>query len=218
METEVKSNAVEDEQESKAFDWTDAERAFASLAKTEQDAVLARLAELRRPVEYRYQPDTESAEILELLIPERLEYLSALYEFLHGQLSAPGHSALFKGFSVIEVKGGFKGERVYYEPTLIVRLIYDRAQFMEEAKDKGARVMRMVYHGFHDGTYHLFQTEDNGKNRRTLENTRPDVRVRRLTVFIEVGCSNNEQGLQELQEGLDKIARELQREGVLVGG
>lgn len=128
-------DAVKDEQENKAFDWTEVERAFASLAKQEQDALLERLARLRQPVEYLYQPDTESAEILELLIPERLEYLSGLYEFLHGQLSAPGHPVLFKGFSVIEVKGGFKGERVYYEPTLIVRLIYDRAQFLEEARD-----------------------------------------------------------------------------------
>lgn len=126
---------MEEDQKSIAFDWTNAERAFASLAKQEQDAILERLAKLRQAVEYLYQPDTESAEILELLIPERLEYLSALYEFLHGQLNAPGHSALFKGFSVIEVKGGFKGERVYYEPTLIVRLIYDRVQFLEEARD-----------------------------------------------------------------------------------
>jgi hypothetical protein len=126
---------VGDEQESKSFDWAEAESAFAALPKNEQDEMLARLAGLRQPVEYRYQPETESAEVLELLIPERLEYLSALYEFLHGQLSAPGHSALFKGFSVIEVKGGFRGERVYYEPTLVVRLIYDRAQFLEEARD-----------------------------------------------------------------------------------
>jgi hypothetical protein len=74
----------------------------------------------------------------------------------------------------------------------------------------------MVYHGFHDGTYHLFQTEDSGKNRRTLEDTRPDRHVRRLTVFIEVGCENNEQSLQGLQEGLDRITRAVGREGVLV--
>jgi hypothetical protein len=76
--------------------------------------------------------------------------------------------------------------------------------------------MRIVYHGFQDGTYHLFQTEDDGKNRRTLKDSRPDVRVRRLTVFIEVGCEDNEQSLQGLQEGLDKVAGALGRKGALV--
>ncbi len=78
--------------------------------------------------------------------------------------------------------------------------------------------MRMVYHGFHDGTYHLFQTDDDAKNRQTLEDTRPDRRVRRLTVFIEVGCEDDAQALQGLQGGLDKIARALGRESALVSG
>jgi hypothetical protein len=78
--------------------------------------------------------------------------------------------------------------------------------------------MRNVYHGFHDGTYHLFQTSDNGKNRQTLDDTRPDRHVRRLTVFIEVGCENNGQSLQGLQEGLDKVAYALRREDVLAMG
>ena len=78
--------------------------------------------------------------------------------------------------------------------------------------------MRIVYHGFHDGTYHLFQTDDDARNRRTLDDTRPDRHVRRLTVFIEVGCENNGQSLQGLQEGLDKVACTLKREGVLAMG
>ena len=75
--------------------------------------------------------------------------------------------------------------------------------------------MRIVYHGFHDSTYHLFQTRDNGKDRQTLEDTRPDHHVRRLTVFIEVGCENSGQSLQGLREGLDKVAHTLRREDVL---
>jgi len=69
--------------------------------------------------------------------------------------------------------------------------------------------MRIVYHGFSDGTYHIFQTEDDGSNRRTLEG-HPPTRATRIIAFVELLCANTQEGLEKLKAGLSNLTPHVQ--------
>ena len=66
-----------------------------------------------------------NAEVVEIYLPRRLEYLSELYRWLKAQLVSPGYKSLFKGFSLYEVSGAYVGTRLFTEQTVVVRLIFD---------------------------------------------------------------------------------------------
>jgi hypothetical protein len=69
--------------------------------------------------------------------------------------------------------------------------------------------MRIVYHGFSDGTYHIFQTEESSGQRRTLEG-HPPTRATRIIAFIELNCANTQEGLEKLKVGLTNLTPHLQ--------
>jgi hypothetical protein len=73
-------------------------------------------------------------------MPYRLQYLPRFYDYLNEELTSPYRLSLFQGFSIYEVKGAFKGARgrVYDEPTMVVRLIYDIASYDEYDRAPGA--------------------------------------------------------------------------------
>jgi hypothetical protein len=118
-------------QGNKGFDREVVAKEFQSWSRPQQETWLAELEALKKPVEYSYDPspEREDVEVLEIFVPQRLAYLPGLYEFLREQLQSLGYEALFTGYSLFPVQGAFRGERIYDESTLIVRLIYDRTQF-----------------------------------------------------------------------------------------
>jgi hypothetical protein len=79
---------------------------------------------------FYYEAEVEEAYILEVYMPYRLQYLPRFYDYLNEELRSPYRMPLFHGFSIYEVKGAFRGARgrVYDEPTMVVRLIYDLAE------------------------------------------------------------------------------------------
>ena len=68
------------------------------------------------------------AEVVEIYVPRRLEYLSSLYTWLRSQLEEAPHRALFRGFSLYEVSGAYSGQKLYTEQTLVIRLVFDIEQ------------------------------------------------------------------------------------------
>ena len=74
-------------------------------------------------------------EIVEIYVPARLEYLSNLYGWLDKELNAGANQALFRGFSLYEVNGAFRGDvDVYEERTIVIRLIFDLPEAAESDK------------------------------------------------------------------------------------
>ncbi|MCS6862020.1 MAG: hypothetical protein NZT92_17065 [Abditibacteriales bacterium] len=80
-----------------------------------------------------YEAEAGEAYVLEVYMPYRLQYLPRFYDYLNAELKNLKRLPLFRGFSIYEVKGAFKGERgrVYDEPTMVVQLIYDITSYSE---------------------------------------------------------------------------------------
>lgn len=89
---------------------------------------------------FYYAAEVEDAYILELYMPYRLEYLPRFYDYLNAELRSSYRVPLFRGFSIYEVKGAFRGARgrVYDEPTMVVQLIYDIGSYVKYARVPGA--------------------------------------------------------------------------------
>lgn len=67
-----------------------------------------------------------NVDVVEVYVPKRLAYLSELYGWLDDELNKRSGESLFRGFSVYEVSGAFRGRRkTYDEQTLVVRLVFD---------------------------------------------------------------------------------------------
>lgn len=135
-------------QGSHAFDREAVANEFRGWPRRQQEAWLAELEALKTPVEYFYDPspEREEVEVLDLFVPQRLEYLPELYGFLREQLQSSGYEALFAGYSLFQVQGAFRGERIYDESTLIVRLVYDRTQLEQDtvAETEGVENAEML--------------------------------------------------------------------------
>ncbi|RJP33783.1 MAG: hypothetical protein C4547_11825 [Phycisphaerales bacterium] len=68
--------------------------------------------------------------------------------------------------------------------------------------------MRLVYKKFDDGTYKLYETDDDGRNERLIAGDVPlDHRVRRVPVFIEVSCDTD--SVDDARTGLDNLRAKL---------
>jgi len=70
--------------------------------------------------------------------------------------------------------------------------------------------MRLVYKKHSDGTYKLYQTDDNGRNERVLDGDVPDDhKVRRVPLFIEVSCDDDQ--VDNARDGLKRLIDNLAR-------
>jgi hypothetical protein len=76
-------------------------------------------------------------ECVEVYVPKKLEHLSALYRYLNDKVTAPDRADAagipIDGFSVYEVDGAFRGQTVYQERTLVVRILFVRPA--DESRD-----------------------------------------------------------------------------------
>ncbi|MBX3441368.1 MAG: hypothetical protein KF774_03090 [Planctomyces sp.] len=74
-------------------------------------------------------------ECVEVYLPKTLEHLSELYNYLRSKLKPRGagpDSQTIDGFSMYEVDGAFAGERIYQERTLVIRMLFLRADGDDE--------------------------------------------------------------------------------------
>ena len=70
--------------------------------------------------------------------------------------------------------------------------------------------MRIVYEVFDDGGHTVYQTDDDGNNRRHVGGEEPALppKVRRMSTYIEVSCDDQEQAVSRARKALREIARE----------
>jgi hypothetical protein len=94
---------------------------------------------------FYYEAEVGEAYVLEIYMPYRLQYLPRFYDYLNEELRRLTRLPLFRGFSIYEAKGAFRGARgrVYDEPTMVVQLIYDIASYdqYERAPDAPGHVL-----------------------------------------------------------------------------
>jgi hypothetical protein len=75
--------------------------------------------------------------------------------------------------------------------------------------------MRLVYKKYADGTFKLYETDDEGRHPRIIKTTAPkDQKVWRVPLFIEVSCDDNE--IKNAQQAL-KLLEEAMAERQQVG-
>ena len=67
--------------------------------------------------------DTRLLECVEIYVPKKLEHLSELYTFLRQKMSDEGSVSEIDGFSLYEVDGAFRSDRVYQERTVVIRVM-----------------------------------------------------------------------------------------------
>ena len=68
--------------------------------------------------------------------------------------------------------------------------------------------MRLVCHVLETGEREIYTTSDNGLRILEVFEGQPQVRhkkLKRVTVFIEVGYANNDLGLKQAREALEKL-------------
>jgi hypothetical protein len=76
------------------------------------------------------EPESHSADILEMYVPKRGAYLTKLYDFLNDAIKPMTEATLsppnvrLRGYSVYEVDGAYAGDRSYEERVLVVRLVF----------------------------------------------------------------------------------------------
>jgi hypothetical protein len=66
-------------------------------------------------------------DCVEIYLPKSIEFLSELYQFLRGRVTNRLSNPLaLDGFSIYEVDGVFRGERLWEQRTLVIRLLFIR--------------------------------------------------------------------------------------------
>lgn len=69
--------------------------------------------------------------------------------------------------------------------------------------------MRLIYKKYADDKFEVYETDEDGRNKRVLETDVPanDKTVRRVPVFIEVNCDGAL--VEEARAGLDRLKKNL---------
>jgi hypothetical protein len=63
-------------------------------------------------------------DCLEIYLPKSLEFLSELYRFLREKVTTRLGHVVLDGFSIYEVDGFFRGESLWEQRTLIIRILF----------------------------------------------------------------------------------------------
>ena len=75
---------------------------------------------------------TMSFECVEIYVPKKLENLSKLYNYLQEKLTerqrGNEQDVVIDGFSMYEVDGAFYGHDIYQERTIVLRILFNRAE------------------------------------------------------------------------------------------
>jgi hypothetical protein len=66
-------------------------------------------------------------DCVEIYLPKSIEFLSELYRLLHEMVSNRFSPLALNGFSIYEVDGVFRGETLWEQRTLVIRLMFIRS-------------------------------------------------------------------------------------------
>lgn len=68
--------------------------------------------------------------------------------------------------------------------------------------------MRLIIHDYEDGSRHIYETTDDGKD--VLQHVEGQANYgKRIRAFIELACDNNEEGRKSLLKDLQKAVTHL---------
>jgi hypothetical protein len=70
--------------------------------------------------------ESKQVDCVEIYLPKSIEFLSELYRFLHEKVTIRLGEVVLDGFSVYEVDGVFRGEQLWEQRTLVIRLMFFR--------------------------------------------------------------------------------------------
>src|SRR5262245_31292840 len=66
-------------------------------------------------------------DCVEILLPKSIEFLSELYRYIRDKVTNRFDQVVLDGYSIYEVDGVFRGERLYEQRTLVIRVLFIRA-------------------------------------------------------------------------------------------
>ena len=70
--------------------------------------------------------EQKQVDCVEIYLPKSIEFLSELYQLLRDKVTRRLGEVVLDGFSVYEVDGVFRGERLWEQRTLVIRLLLVR--------------------------------------------------------------------------------------------
>jgi hypothetical protein len=70
--------------------------------------------------------ERKPVDCIEIYLPKSIEFLSELYQFLRDVVTNRFGRVILDGFSIYEVDGVFRGERLWEQRTLVIRLLFPR--------------------------------------------------------------------------------------------
>jgi hypothetical protein len=73
-----------------------------------------------------HQGERKPIDCVEIYLPKSIELLSGLYLFLQEKVSNPLGPVPLEGFSIYEVDGVFRGQQLWEQRTLVIRLMFPR--------------------------------------------------------------------------------------------
>lgn len=84
------------------------------------------MARLRLKMKERSPREKKRLDCVEIYLPKTIEFLSELYRFLRDKVKNRLDQVVLDGFSVYEVDGVFRGEKLWEQRTLVIRLLMVR--------------------------------------------------------------------------------------------
>jgi hypothetical protein len=70
--------------------------------------------------------EQKQIDCVEVYLPKSIEFLSELYRFLREKVTNPFDKVSLDGLSIYKVDGVFRGEKLWEQRTLIIRLLFVR--------------------------------------------------------------------------------------------
>ncbi len=70
--------------------------------------------------------DIKQVDYVEIYLPKSIEFLSELYQLLRDRTTNSLGSLVLDGFSIYEADGVFRGERLWEQRTLVIRILLVR--------------------------------------------------------------------------------------------
>jgi hypothetical protein len=95
-------------------------------------------------------PERRQLDCVEIYLPKSIEFLSELYQYLREKVThGLSHPLVLDGFSIYEVDGVFRGEVLWEQRTLVIRLLFPRpekhAALLEAMiNDLGSQIARIA--------------------------------------------------------------------------
>ena len=106
------------------------------------------MAEREFPVFERAFAEKRRLDCVEIYLPKRLGFLSKLYRFLRNAVRYRTGPISLDGLSIFEADGVFRGDRLWEERTLVIRILFVRPRDAPEGilEDRIKELGREIAH------------------------------------------------------------------------